>query len=93
MFDARTVSRILTPNIAAEYEKFSRKMSDVLRRTQFESVPKVFQYSNYNIDLRQFENLYREGGKDYQALHEILKYRKAIQTDIIENVSYDGSYS
>ncbi|KAE9550003.1 hypothetical protein FO519_006788 [Halicephalobus sp. NKZ332] len=87
LFDARTVSKLLTPNIAAEYEKFARKLGAVLRRTQFENIPKVFEYSNYNIDLRQFENLYREGGKDYQALHEILKYRKAIQTDIIENIN------
>uniref|UniRef100_A0AC34R9U5 Uncharacterized protein n=1 Tax=Panagrolaimus sp. JU765 TaxID=591449 RepID=A0AC34R9U5_9BILA len=87
LFDARIVSRILTPNIAADYEKFARKLSSVLRRTQFENIPKVFQYSDYNIDLRQFENLYREGGKDFQALHEILKYRKAIQTDIIENIN------
>uniref|UniRef100_A0A914XWS2 Uncharacterized protein n=1 Tax=Panagrolaimus superbus TaxID=310955 RepID=A0A914XWS2_9BILA len=86
LLDARTVSKLLTPNLAADYEKFTRRLTALLRKTQFESVPKVFEYLNYDIDLRQFENLYREGGKDYQSLHEILKFRKAIQTDIIENI-------
>uniref|UniRef100_A0AC34F7I8 Uncharacterized protein n=1 Tax=Panagrolaimus sp. ES5 TaxID=591445 RepID=A0AC34F7I8_9BILA len=59
LLDARTVSKLLTPNLAADYEKFTRRLTALLRKTQFESVPKVFEYLNYDIDLRQFENLYR----------------------------------
>uniref|UniRef100_A0A7E4VU83 Amiloride-sensitive sodium channel n=1 Tax=Panagrellus redivivus TaxID=6233 RepID=A0A7E4VU83_PANRE len=87
LLDARTVSRLLTPHIANDYEKFTRKLGSLLQKSKFQSVPKVFEYHNYDIDLRQFENLYRDGGKDYHALHEILKFRKAIQTDIIENIN------
>lgn len=87
---------MLNANILHEYENSVRKLAMILRRTRYEHVPRIFDYKHFNVvSLREFDAYYKEGGRDNQALHEILKYRKAIQTDIIEAVgstSYSTSF-
>uniref|UniRef100_A0A914CCM9 Uncharacterized protein n=1 Tax=Acrobeloides nanus TaxID=290746 RepID=A0A914CCM9_9BILA len=81
------VDHILNSNIIHDYETTVRKLTAILRRTRYEQVPRIFDYTHHNISLREFEAFYRDGGKDNQALHEILKCRKTVQTDVIDAIN------
>ncbi|CAI5453052.1 unnamed protein product [Caenorhabditis angaria] len=45
---------------------------------------KMFDWKNFEIDLKDFEQNYRDGGKDLLEIEEMLKLRKSMVTDIPE---------
>jgi hypothetical protein len=40
------------------------------------------------VDLRQFCNLYKDGGKGYELLLDLLKFRKFIQTELSAKIHH-----
>uniref|UniRef100_A0A183V3P7 Acid-sensing ion channel 5 n=1 Tax=Toxocara canis TaxID=6265 RepID=A0A183V3P7_TOXCA len=84
--DARTVSTVLSLNVFATYSASMKKLIETLRRVKYKTKPKMFVWRNFDISLRQFEALYREGGKDSSEIHDLLKLRKFLQSDAIHQI-------
>uniref|UniRef100_A0A9J2PXA4 Uncharacterized protein n=1 Tax=Ascaris lumbricoides TaxID=6252 RepID=A0A9J2PXA4_ASCLU len=84
--DARTVSTLLSSSVFSVYDATIKKLIQTLRRVKYETQPKIFDWRNFDINLRQFEALYREGGKDNHEIHDLLKMRKILQSDVIPQI-------
>ncbi|GMT09983.1 hypothetical protein PFISCL1PPCAC_1280, partial [Pristionchus fissidentatus] len=64
----------------------SSKLVNCLVKLKWTQTPKVFEWHDFDISVKQFETLYKEGGKDNQEIIELLKMRKIIHVDLIEAV-------
>uniref|UniRef100_A0A915B5R5 Uncharacterized protein n=3 Tax=Parascaris univalens TaxID=6257 RepID=A0A915B5R5_PARUN len=84
--DARTVSTLLSSSVFTAYDASIKKLIQTLRRVKYETKPKIFEWRNFDINLRQFEALYREGGKDNHEILDLLKMRKILQSDVIPQI-------
>ncbi|CAD6193898.1 unnamed protein product [Caenorhabditis auriculariae] len=67
-------------NYFDEIRKITTRISQLRNRV------KMVNWHNHNINLKEFESLYREGAKDHSEIEETLKLRKLIVADIAEAV-------
>ncbi|KHJ95727.1 hypothetical protein OESDEN_04324 [Oesophagostomum dentatum] len=63
------------------------RISSALQSFMFLHRVQVLNYTDCEIDLKTFENLYKEGGADSLEIHELMKLRKLMLIDIIEYIS------
>ncbi|GMS79861.1 hypothetical protein PENTCL1PPCAC_2036, partial [Pristionchus entomophagus] len=83
----RLIASSHDPNISTEYEDLSSKLITCLQRLKWTQTPKVFEWHDFDISVKQFETLYKEGGKDNQEIVDLLKMRKIIHVDLIEAIA------
>ncbi|GMR58835.1 hypothetical protein PMAYCL1PPCAC_29030, partial [Pristionchus mayeri] len=83
----RQIASSHDPNISSEYEDLSSKLVTCLKRLKWTQTPKVFEWRDFDISVKQFESLYKEGGKDNQEIVDLLKMRKIIHVDLIEAIA------
>jgi hypothetical protein len=88
LFDARTVAKALSTDVAADFESGIHGLSAVLQRLNHESPGSIFTIKDYTVDLRRFCALYKDGGKGYELLLDLLKFRKFIQTELAQKVGF-----
>ncbi|VDK47378.1 unnamed protein product [Cylicostephanus goldi] len=62
------------------------KITASLRSFMFVNRVQVLNYHDCEVDLKDFESLYREGGVDTYEIHELMKLRKLMLRDIISYV-------
>ncbi|KAK6755745.1 hypothetical protein RB195_014250 [Necator americanus] len=89
LLDAKKVYALsdLYSNAAADYVNNMGRVVSALRRFMFVNRVQILNYHNYEIDLKSFGNLYREGGSDFLEIHELMKLRKLMLSDILEYIS------
>uniref|UniRef100_A0A1I7X852 DNA-directed RNA polymerase n=1 Tax=Heterorhabditis bacteriophora TaxID=37862 RepID=A0A1I7X852_HETBA len=89
LVDAKTVYTFIDPSSIEfqEYEESANRISSVLRNIIYLKRVKVLDWHNHEINLKEFEMLYREGGKDNTEIHDLMKLRKLMLTDLIETKS------
>ncbi|VDK42049.1 unnamed protein product [Anisakis simplex] len=90
--DARLVSQLLSTNLFTSYESPMKKLIETLKHVKYQTQPKMFEWKNFDISLRQFETLYSEGGKDSHEIHDLLKMRKILQSDLIREVRFSKHF-
>jgi hypothetical protein len=85
--NARSVSNFLsTSSIAGDYERIALELIGIIRKAKYEAIPILIEWTDYGIDLKEFEAKYRDGASENHKLHELLKSRKLIQVESIEQV-------
>ncbi|VDM81700.1 unnamed protein product [Strongylus vulgaris] len=63
------------------------RITAALRDFIFVHRVQILNYHDCDVDLKNFESLYREGGADNLEIHELMKLRKLMLSDILDYVS------
>ncbi|CAI4223237.1 unnamed protein product [Auanema sp. JU1783] len=89
LLDAQTVYHMANRNSLAyqAYEDVMKKVQSALRNVYSTNRIKVLDWHNHQINIKQFENLYREGGHDNVEIVELMKLRKPMTSDIIDAIN------
>uniref|UniRef100_A0A914X325 Uncharacterized protein n=1 Tax=Plectus sambesii TaxID=2011161 RepID=A0A914X325_9BILA len=88
LHNARSIASFLSSiSIASDYEKIALELISIIRKAMFKDVPELIEWTDYSIHLKQFEAQYKDGASENQKLHDLLKSRKLIQIESIEQVS------
>ncbi|CAJ0590074.1 unnamed protein product [Cylicocyclus nassatus] len=85
LLDTRRVYTLadLSTNVVADYIINMGKITASLRSFMFVNRVHVLDYHDCEVDLKEFESLYREGGADTYEIHELMKLRKLMLRDIL----------
>ncbi|CAJ0577010.1 unnamed protein product, partial [Mesorhabditis spiculigera] len=78
----------LDSHVFSDYETMVYRLTSALQRVRFQTHPKIFNWHDHRIHLRDFVQLYKEGGKDHQEMGELMKLRKIINLDLAEAVHH-----
>uniref|UniRef100_A0A0K0EU25 Acid-sensing ion channel 1 n=1 Tax=Strongyloides venezuelensis TaxID=75913 RepID=A0A0K0EU25_STRVS len=75
-------------NIAEDYFVIIKNLTNIIQKVTSKNGAEIFNYKNFNIDIRKFRNDYRDDGKELGIIFELLKCRKVLQSKIPKNI-YD----
>ncbi|KAK5964451.1 hypothetical protein GCK32_016274 [Trichostrongylus colubriformis] len=89
LLDAQNVYTFgrLIMTVASDYINNMSKVVMALRKFIFENRAQILDWHDYNMELKTFETLYREGGADNLEVHELMKLRKLMVTDVLEYIT------
>lgn len=72
-----------TNPLSISFKSYTELMKKVLGRLQvMKTRVRMNEWKDFNIDLKEFESLYRETAKDHLEIEDMLKLRKIMVTDI-----------
>ncbi|CAB3396865.1 unnamed protein product [Caenorhabditis bovis] len=84
LMEASNVYTKLSPSSTA-FKSFTEMIKKVTKRLHnIKNRVHMSSWTNFNIDLKEFESVYRENSKDHIEIEEILKLRKTMVSDIAE---------
>ncbi|RCN35562.1 hypothetical protein ANCCAN_18568 [Ancylostoma caninum] len=88
LLDAKKVYALgdLSSIAVVEYTSNIGRIVTALRRFMFVNRVQILNWHDYEIDLKEFESLYRDGGADNLEIHELMKLRKLMLSDILEYI-------
>ncbi|KIH58853.1 hypothetical protein ANCDUO_10934 [Ancylostoma duodenale] len=88
LLDAKKVYALgdLSSIAVVDYTSNMGRIVTALRRFMFVNRVQILNWHDYEIDLKEFESLYRDGGSDNLEIHELMKLRKLMLSDILEYI-------
>ncbi|VDO83155.1 unnamed protein product [Heligmosomoides polygyrus] len=73
--------------VVVDYIANITKVVAALRRFIYTNRVKVLDWHDHDIPLRVFESLYRDTGADNLEIHELMKLRKLMISDILDSIT------
>ncbi|KAK6053243.1 hypothetical protein COOONC_09252 [Cooperia oncophora] len=70
--------------VVSDYTSNMTKVVTALRKFIFNNRVEILDWHNHDIKAKTFETLYRDGGVDNLEIHELMKLRKLVVSDIQE---------
>ncbi|CAD5216505.1 unnamed protein product [Bursaphelenchus okinawaensis] len=86
LFNARSVAKTISTEALQDFDTGVKGLTAVLRKLKYGIPGSIFTINNYNVDLRMFRKLYKEGGQGNELLVELLRFRKFIQSGAVDEI-------
>ncbi|VDL82338.1 unnamed protein product [Nippostrongylus brasiliensis] len=88
LVDAQTVYTFgqSISSVVQDYTTNVMKIVVAIQRFAFTSRLKILDWHDHQFEIRQFNTLYREGGNDNIEVHELMKVRKLMVSEIVNYI-------